>query len=141
MAGLSVTSGVACVVDSAAAVRAGESQFVGAVGWDRVTGTAVALPAFLKPALFYILPSLLPELLLVRSLMLSSWLNLVVNSQAFLYHPSVTFGTIDHSVLLNTLTSLDFQDTTHYFFFFTFLFCIGVKPINNVIISGGQQRD
>lgn len=114
---------------------------MGAIGWNGLMGTAVALPVFLKPALFYILPSLLPELLLVRSLMLSSWLNLVVNSQAFLYHPSVTFGTVDHSVLLNTLTSLDFQDTTHFFFFFTFLFCIGVKPINNVIIPGGQQRD
>lgn len=95
----------------------GRATFVGAVGWDRVTGTAMALPVFLKPALFYILPSLLPELHLVRSLMLSSWLNLVVNSQAFLYHLSVTFGTVDHSVLLNTLTSLDFQDTTHFFLF------------------------
>ena len=92
---------------------------MGAVGWSRVTGAAVALPVFLKAALFYILSSLLPELLLVRSLMLSSWLNLVLNSQAFLHHPSVTFGTVDHSVL-NTLTSLNFQDTTHFFFIFYF---------------------
>ena len=91
-----------------------------AVGWNRVTGAAVALPVFLKAALFYILSSLLPELLLVRSLMLSSWLNLVLNSQAFLYHPSVTFGTVDHSVLLNTLTSFNFQDTTYFFFIFYF---------------------
>ena len=92
---------------------------MGAVGWSRVTGAAVALPVFLKAALFYILSSLLPELLSVRSLMLSSWLNLVLNSQAFLHHPSVTFGTVDHSVL-NTLTSLNFQDTTHFFFIFYF---------------------
>lgn len=102
----------------------GRATFVGAVGWDRVTGTAMALPVFLKPALFYILPSLLPELHLVRSLMLSSWLNLVVNSPAFLYHLSVTFGTVDHSVLLNTLTSLDFQDTTHFFLFYLFYFVL-----------------
>ena len=29
-----------------------------------------------------------------------------------------------------------------FFFFFSFLFYTGVKPINNVVIvSGGQQRD
>lgn len=67
----------------------------------------MALPVFLKPVLFCLLPSSLPELLLLRSLKISSWLNLVVNSQAFLRHSSVTFGTVDHSVL-NTLSSLDF---------------------------------
>ena len=46
-------------------------------------------------------------------------------------------------IMLNALSvvlACGWRET--YSFFFNFLFCIGIQPINNiVIVSGGQQRD